>query len=78
MENKEKKFDSLRKNSDEKISELEQKELEKLDSYLDNEDNDILLKNYHLNSKNKNEDKNKNISIFKSTDFNDFPESNQN
>ena len=76
MENYEKRFDFLRKNSEEKISELEQKELEKLDSYLDDEDNDILLKNYNLNSQNKNENKNKNISIFKSTDFNDFPESN--
>ena len=77
MENYEKRFDFLRKNSEEKISELEQKELEKLDSYLDDEDNDILLKNNNLNSQNKNENKNKNISIFKSTDFNDFPESNQ-
>ena len=74
MENNDKKFDILRKNSEEKISELEQKELAKLDSYLDDEDNDILLKKYHINSQNKNE--NKNISIFKSTDFNDFPESN--
>ena len=48
MENYEKRFDFLRKNSEEKISELEQKELEKLDSYLDDEDNDILLKNYNL------------------------------
>ena len=77
MENNDKKFYILRNTSEEKISELEQKELEKFDSYLDEEDNDILLKNYHLNSKNKNENKNKNISIFKSTDFNDFPESNQ-
>ncbi len=58
-------------NSEEKISELEKKELEKLG--LDSEeedDNDNLMQ--QLNSQNKN------ISIFKSMDFNDFPKSQQN
>ena len=60
-------------NSEEKISDLEKKELEKLAlSIEDEEDNDDLLQ--QLNSKNEN----KNISIFKSMDFNDFPDSNQN
>lgn len=63
-------------NSEEKISELEQKELEKLGSLSDEEDNDIILNNSKLISRNKKE--NQKISIFKSTDFNDFPESNQN
>ena len=60
----------------ENISELEKKELEKLGSFLDVEDNELLNDNNKniLNSKKQN----KNITIFKSTDFNDFPESNLN
>jgi hypothetical protein len=54
----------------ENISELEKKELEKLDSFLDDEDKDLL--NESENNKIKT-NKNKNVTIFKSIDFNDFP-----
>jgi len=59
--------------SEEKMIEIEKKELENLRSLLDDEDNEI-LNDYQINPKNEN----KPISIFKSTDFNDFPESNPN
>ena len=59
--------------SEEKMIEIEKKELENLRSLLDDEDNEI-LNDYQINPKNEN----KPISIFKSTDFNDFPESNSN
>ena len=72
MENNDKK-NNTKDNTEEKITEIEQNELENLRSLLDDEDNEILddKGNYPKT-------RNKTISIFKSTDFNDFPESNQN
>ena len=72
MENNDKK-NNTKDNTEEKITEIEQNELENLRSLLDEEDNEILddKGNYP-------QTRNKTISIFKSTDFNDFPESNQN
>ena len=72
MENNDKK-NNTKDNTEEKITEIEQNELENLRSLLDEEDNEILddKGNYPKT-------RNKTISIFKSTDFNDFPESNQN
>lgn len=69
MENN-KKENNNEKYLDENISELEKKELEKLDSFLDDEDKDLL--NESENNKIKT-NKNKNVTIFKSIDFNDFP-----
>ena len=54
----------------EKISDLEKKELEKLDSFLDDEDKDLLAESENNKIK---ANKNKNVTIFKSIDFNDFP-----
>ena len=68
MENN-KKENNSEKYLDENISELEKKELEKLGSFLDDEDKD-LLSNEPENNKIKT---NKNVTIFKSIDFNDFP-----
>ncbi len=76
MENNNKEKNLLENNED-NITELEQKELEKLGSFSDDEDNQLLNdidKENNTNSK----IQNKNILIFKSTDFNDFPESNPN
>lgn len=56
-------------NSEEKISELEKKELEKLGYYSDEEEEE----NINIMKKTKYD---KPISIFKSKDFNDFPKSN--
>ncbi len=58
------------KTYDEKISELERKELENLGFYSDEEEENINNNNNINNTKVNN---NKTISIFKSTDFNDFP-----
>ena len=65
MENN-KKEDNNDKYLDENISELEKKELEKLNSFLEDEDKEFSneLENNKIN---------KNITIFKSIDFNDFP-----
>ena len=72
MENNDKK-NNTKDNTEEKITDIEQNEIENLRSLLDEEDNEI------LNDKGNNpKTPNKTISIFKSTDFNDFPESNQN
>ena len=57
------------KTYDEKISELERKELENLGFYSDEEEENI--NNNNINNTKVNN--NKTISIFKSTDFNDFP-----
>ena len=68
--------------SNETISDLERKELENLGFYSDEEDNNINDNNINVNTKdiinqnnNNNNNKNKTVSIFKSTDFNDFPKS---
>ena len=69
--------------NDENISELERKELENLGFYSDEEENNINdNNNINVNTKdiinqnnNNNNNKNKTVSIFKSTDFNDFPKS---
>ena len=67
--------------SNETISDLERKELENLGFYSDEEENNINdNNNIDVNTKdiiNKNNinNKNKTVSIFKSTDFNDFPKS---
>ena len=69
--------------SNETISDLERKELENLGFYSDEEDNNINdNNNINVNTKdiinqnnNNNNNKNKTVSIFKSTDFNDFPKS---
>ena len=69
--------------SNETISDLERKELENLGFYSDEEENNINdNNNIDVNTKdiinqnnNNNNNKNKTISIFKSTDFNDFPKS---
>ena len=71
MEKLEKENNNRKNYYEEKITELEKKELEKLSSFLDDEDNE-LLENYEEDNKNL-QKKNKNMSIFKSTDFNDFP-----
>ena len=69
--------------SNETISDLERKELENLGFYSDEEENNINDNNninvntkdiINQNNKNNN-NKNKTVSIFKSTDFNDFPKS---
>ena len=80
MENKNEKTSTitnknLNNSYDEEVSELERKELEKLSSYLDDEEEDTetISRNNNIPKKNQN----KNISIFKSTDFNDFPKENQ-
>ena len=57
------------KTYNEKISELERKELENLGFYSDEEEENINDNNINNNKVNNN----KTISIFKSTDFNDFP-----
>lgn len=64
---------NLNNSYDEEVSELERKELEKLGSYLDEDEGTETI------SRNCNTKKNptKNISIFKSTDFNDFPNENK-
>ena len=54
----------------ENISELEKKEIEKLDSFLDGEDKDLLIESENNKIKT---NKNKNVTIFKSIDYNDFP-----
>ena len=54
----------------ENISDLEKKELEKFDSFLDDEDKDLLTESENNKIKT---NKNKNVTIFKSIDFNDFP-----
>ena len=59
--------DGLNNSYDEQITELERKELENLGLYSDEEEDNI---NTNKNLKKKEE---KQISIFKSTDFNDFP-----
>ena len=59
------------KTYNEKISELERKELENLGFYSDEEEENINDNNINNNKVNNN----KTISIFKSTDFNDFPKS---
>jgi len=59
--------DGLNNSYDEQITELERKELENLGLYSDEEEDNI---NNNKNLKKKDE---KQISIFKSTDFNDFP-----
>ena len=59
--------DGLNNSYDEQITELERKELENLGLYSDEEEDNI---NNNKNLKKKEE---KQISIFKSTDFNDFP-----
>ena len=59
--------DGLNNSYDEEITELERKELENLGLYSDEEEDNI---NNNKNLKKKDE---KQISIFKSTDFNDFP-----
>ena len=67
----------------ETISDLERKELENLGFYSDEEENNINdNNNIDVNTKdiinqnnNNNNNKNKTVSIFKSTDFNDFPKS---
>ena len=59
--------DGLNNSYDEQITELERKELENLGLYSDEEEDNI---NTNKNLKKKDE---KQISIFKSTDFNDFP-----
>ena len=61
--------DDLNDSYDEKITEMEKKELENLGLYSDEEENNI--NNKENNFSKKKEDKQ--ISIFKSTDFNDFP-----
>ena len=69
--------------SNETISDLERKELENLGFYSDEEENNINdNNNIDVNTKdiinqnnNNNNNKNKTVSIFKSTDFNDFPKS---
>ena len=68
--------------NNETISDLERKELENLGFYSDEEDNNINDNNINVNTKdiinqnnNNNNNKNKTVSIFKSTDFNDFPKS---
>ena len=59
--------DGLNNSYDEQITELERKELENLGLYSDEEEDDI------INNKNLKKKDEKQISIFKSTDFNDFP-----
>ena len=69
--------------SNETISDLERKELENLGFYSDEEENNINdNSNIDVNTKdiinqnnNNNNNKNKTVTIFKSTDFNDFPKS---
>ena len=70
--------------NNETISDLERKELENLGFYSDEEENNINdNNNINVNTKdiinqynsNNNNNKNKTVSIFKSTDFNDFPKS---
>ena len=67
--------------SNETISDLERKELENLGFYSDEEENNINdNNNIDVNTKdiinqNNNNNNNKTVSIFKSTDFNDFPKS---
>ncbi len=69
--------------SNETISDLERKELENLGFYSDEEENNINdNNNINVNTKdiinqnnNNNNNKNKTVSIFKCTDFNDFPKS---
>ena len=69
--------------NNETISDLERKELENLGFYSDEEENNINdNNNIDVNTKdiinqnnNNNNNKNKTVSIFKSTDFNDFPKS---
>ena len=70
--------------SNETISDLERKELENLGFYSDEEENNINDNNninvntkdiINQNNNNNNNNKNKTVSIFKSTDFNDFPKS---
>ena len=68
---------------DEKISELERKELENLGLYSEDEEdnnntnnnNNTIINTNQYNNKNKKTKEEKIISIFKSTDFNDFPKS---
>ena len=69
--------------NNETITDLERKELENLGFYSDEEENNINdNNNINVNTKdiinqnnNNNNNKNKTVSIFKSTDFNDFPKS---
>ena len=75
MENNKKENTPEKKYLDENISELEKKELEKFDSFLDDEDKDK-VKDFLNDESEKNKiktNKNKNVTIFKSIDFNDFP-----
>ena len=67
---------------DEKISELERKELENLGLYSEDEEdnnntntNNNIINTNQYNNMNKKTKEEKTISIFKSTDFNDFPKS---
>lgn len=78
MENNNMQNNITMKESEDRITELEQKELEKLGSYLDEEDNELLNDIDKDNNISNSKIPNKTISIFKSTDFNDFPESNPN
>ena len=75
MENNKKENTPEKKYLDENISELEKKELEKFDSFLDDEDKDK-VKDFLNDESEKNKiktNKNINVTIFKSIDFNDFP-----
>ena len=66
---------------DEKISELEKKELENLGLYSDEEEDNKNINNNDSNNNNSKKIKikeDKQISIFKSTDFNDFPKTEDN
>ena len=66
---------------DEKISELEKKELENLGFYSDEEKEEDDINNNKINNNNSKKIKikdEKQISIFKSTDLNDFPKSENN
>ena len=65
--------DNLNNSYDEKISELERKELENLGLYSDEEEDNINNNIYNDNNLSKIKKEDKQITIFKSTDFNDFP-----
>ena len=74
MEKTDKENNNPKNYYEEKITELEKKELEKLSSFLDDEDNELLDNNQKDDNNLPNQ--NKTMSIFKSTDFNDFPSDN--
>ena len=63
--------DNLDNSYDEQITEMERKELENLGLYSDEEEDEINTNK--INNKNLKKKEEKQISIFKSTDFNDFP-----